>query len=565
MRLGHPRVKSTRKIRICKPIYVTVWNISHSMIELYYSDFFATIFGTIISGFTSCSVFLGIFICATLLPMVAAMPEEHGFPDLTFKAFNEFIKANFSSKVSLATVLLVLFTMTENPDLLNLHARQKNPSCPGEYKVKASGWIKALASALQNRLADKQGMLFKSEERQNKPNHELITPLALKLDAMADLLNLSSYDDTGRYKGKLRPVSHAAIKPVFIICPISPTCITESCNPRGLQQATKARDIPLVTLIKGTTIHHNVPVLTGKCPSCQTSYFADHERFSTGAENDWQRTYLNSAKYLKVGQTVWVDRIFSNSVLNGMYSFHASASAYMEFWNNSFGTVNAQCSVKITRRQIWQAFVQESIRTISATSGLNLELKDGLPINDVTTEAFSVLGEAGMIRAADKHTCSECTQEYKAKADLIINEDPAAIVGVDENQRVPQLAEEHIPQISVEDTDTSIRSPSADEMDVDHAPVKMVVVDGIVMGTTVSVLKFLKNISKSKFSIVHMMIALLILLMHVVEHFVHTMKLCMVLNVVSEAVLTTKLILPRPVNNINENGKNMYKIIVRLA
>ena len=98
-------------------------------------------------------------------------------------------------------------------------------------------------------------------------------------------------------------------------------------------------------------------------------------------------------------------------------------------------------------------------------------------------------------------------------------------------------------------------------MDVDHAPVKMVVVDGIVMGTTVTVLKFLKNISKNKFSIVHMMIALLILLMH----FVHTMKLCMVLNVVSEAVLTTKLIQPRPVNNINENGKNMYKIIVRLA
>ena len=136
---------------------------------------------------------------------------------------------------------------------------------------------------------------------------------------------------------------------------------------------------------------------------------------------------------------------------------------------------------------------------------------------------------------------------------------------MDENQRVPQLAEEHIPQISVEDTDTSIRSPSADEMDVDHAPVKMVAVDGIVMGTTVSVLKFLKNISKNKFSIVHMMIALLILLMHVVEHFVHTMKLCMVLNVVSEAVLTTKLIQPRPVNNINKNGKNMYKIIVRLA
>ena len=118
------------------------------MIELYYSDFFASI---------------------TLLHMVAAMPEEHGFPDLTFKAFNEFIKANFSSIVSLATVLLVLFTMTENPDLLNLHAWQNNPSCPGEYKVKASGWIKALASALQNRLVDKQGMLLKVKKGRTNP------------------------------------------------------------------------------------------------------------------------------------------------------------------------------------------------------------------------------------------------------------------------------------------------------------------------------------------------------------------------------------------------------------
>ena len=100
-----------------------------------------------------------------------------------------------------------------------------------------------------------------------------------------------------------------------------------------------------------------------------------------------------------------------------------------------------------------------------------------------------------MIRAADQHTCSECTQEYKAKADLIINEDPAAIVGMDENQRVPQLTEEHNPlQISAEDTVASIISPSANDMDVDHdvdhAPVKMVVLDGIVMGTIVSILIF---------------------------------------------------------------------------
>ena len=194
-------------------------------------------------------------------------------------------------------------------------------------------------------------------------------------------------------------------------------------------------------------------------------------------------------------------------------------------------------------------------------------MKDGLPIDEVTTEAFTLLGEKEIIQDADQHTCSECTQEYKAKADLIINEDPAAIFGVDENQRVPQLTEEHIPlQISAENTVAPVISSSADDMDMDHATVKMVVLDGIVMGTTVSILKkILLNSSKNKFSIVHMMIALLILMMLVVEHFVRIMKLYMVLNAICKAVPTTNLIQPRPVININENGKNIYNIIVGLA
>ena len=62
-----------------------------------------------------------------------------------------------------------------------------------------------------------------------------------------------------------------------------------------------------------------------------------------------------------------------------------------------------------------------------------------------------------------------------------------------------------------------------------------------------------------------MIIALLNLLMLVVEHFVPIMKLCMVLDAVCEAVPITKLIQPRPVININENGKNIYNIIVEVA
>ena len=51
--------------------------------------------------------------------------QEHAFPDIAFKVFNDFVTTNFSSKVSLATVLLILFSMTENSELLSLHGCQQ--------------------------------------------------------------------------------------------------------------------------------------------------------------------------------------------------------------------------------------------------------------------------------------------------------------------------------------------------------------------------------------------------------------------------------------------------------
>ena len=66
------------------------------------------------------------FICATValafLPMVIAVPDEGQFPNITFKMFNHFVQENFSSRITLSQVLLVLFTITDNHDLLNLHA-----------------------------------------------------------------------------------------------------------------------------------------------------------------------------------------------------------------------------------------------------------------------------------------------------------------------------------------------------------------------------------------------------------------------------------------------------------
>ncbi|KAF8879446.1 hypothetical protein BD779DRAFT_1446858, partial [Infundibulicybe gibba] len=370
-------------------------------------------------------VIIWIIIMLSTLPSIAAKSPQAGFPDVKFSVFSEFVATHFSSKVSLATVLLVLFSMLDNPDLLTLHFRQKHPICDGENKIQISGWIKALVRGLQNKLGNRTRQLFKKSEFHH-PNHaDHVTPLAMKIDLLAELLKLTPYNDEGEFQGRLQLVSYDAIQSVQTICPASYICEDMNCEPRALLQDTRIRDIPLVTLIKGSKIHEKVSVLTGKCPK-----YNGH----------LSRVYLNSAPYLKVGQSTWVDREFSNAVLNGMYSFHASASAYTEFWNNSYGNITSKNPVQLTRRHVWQAFVQESIRTVAAESEIHLELRDNISINDVTSQAFDILGNSGKIGSAKDHTCSECTQDY--------------------------------------------RIASENAMDIDYALVNMVVLDGIVMGPT---------------------------------------------------------------------------------
>ena len=80
-----------------------------------------------------------------LLPMVAALPQDSQFPDIPFQEFSKFILNNFSSKITLAQALLVLFTITDNTDLLSLHAHQQNPQYREETRASNSGWIKCLA------------------------------------------------------------------------------------------------------------------------------------------------------------------------------------------------------------------------------------------------------------------------------------------------------------------------------------------------------------------------------------------------------------------------------------
>jgi hypothetical protein len=404
------------------------------------------------------------------------------FPNISFDTFSSAITSSFGSNISLATVLAILFTLTENPDLLNLHFRQQNPEFSGENRVHVSGWIIALVNALMAKLGTKRTeTLFSPKENlQDLDEKGKIYSLAGKLDKLANALALSPYDSEGNYKGKLLPASGAKIEPTYTICPTSFICGTQDCQGQSLVQSSRDRDIPIVTLTKGHTIYKKVPVLTGRCPRCKTLYSADHERFkdTSTAQTKLKRVYLNSAKYMKVGKRLWVDRLFSTSTINAMYNFHASAYAYAEYWNNTFGTE----STSVTRAQIWQAFVQQSVRTIAEESKIDVEFDDALNIKEVTTAAFSLLGENGIICAADKHACDECTQKHRKTSDVVdvVFDDPAAVVGVD-------ATDDDIPALVTDHEDPEVDLHEGDEMDVDNIrDTTLVTLDGVVMGPQVN-------------------------------------------------------------------------------
>ena len=417
-----------------------------------------------------------------LCPGAFAMQKEHAFPDVTFKAFNAFVEQKFSSKITLTTVLMLLFTITENTDLLNLHQRQQNPQLSDEKRVDLSSWIKSLAREVQKQTTrPKFKTLFKKSESLNLiSNNQIITKIGTKLNDLTDLLGLNSFGNDGQLIQKLLPISKKEIQPILMICPSSNVCSDKKCRGRAILQHSDPNQLAEATLIKGSEIFTGVIILSGQCSNCKTHYFADHENYPQ-VEGPRKRVHLNNAKYLKIGQSLYVDRIFSKAVINGTYSFHASAAAYAEFWTNSYGKKD---SFKIKRRQIWQAFIQESIRTIACASNILFETNDNTSIENLTHDAFAVLGEDGGIRLSDKHTCPECTQEHKSVADFTPTaNDPAAVLGVDENRTVPQLAATSTAASvlqSVEDDD---------HMDVDatkkqSAMVKMIIMDGIVMGPT---------------------------------------------------------------------------------
>jgi CxC5 like cysteine cluster associated with KDZ transposases len=99
-----------------------------------------------------------------------------------------------------------------------------------------------------------------------------------------------------------------------------------------------------VTLIKGTDIYYNVQLLAGQCNNCETIHYADHKCTSAAEGTEAMKFFLNSAHYPKVGQKLWVNHAFSIAVLNAMYDLHASASGWINFFNDTYGNEGLKLS-----------------------------------------------------------------------------------------------------------------------------------------------------------------------------------------------------------------------------
>jgi hypothetical protein len=81
-------------------------------------------------------------------PGVHAAANEGAFPDIIFKVFSTFIADTFGPKVLLSTVLMLLFTLNANTNLLNLHACSKKKQFQYEQVCSSSTWMNALSGRI---------------------------------------------------------------------------------------------------------------------------------------------------------------------------------------------------------------------------------------------------------------------------------------------------------------------------------------------------------------------------------------------------------------------------------
>ena len=94
--------------------------------------------------------------------------------------------------------------MTENPDILSLHSRQKYSLLKEENVSSINGWIKSLSVAVFTKVdSSRSKLLHESDYYEGISDKHIISNIAVKLDKLAQHLKLEKHNKKGHLKSNL--------------------------------------------------------------------------------------------------------------------------------------------------------------------------------------------------------------------------------------------------------------------------------------------------------------------------------------------------------------------------
>lgn len=420
----------------------------------------------------------------TWLPGSYAMEYQQEFPTISFAEFSKlFQEGQFNDEIPLASVLIILFTLIRNPHLLSLHYKQR----VGTSRTKAdhdSRWGHILANELLDQL-DKasyyENGTIKSELLGNvKFVNEKARSTALvgRLEKILETLNIQPKQNLT--SGKIEddylayPVKESAIKPLMFLTPERNCCRNKECENAALKVARKNIEIPKVNVIQGTTMYIGATLVAGKCSVCGATYYPGYDHHPKQGSTGKTRYFSPNATFLKAGRNLWVDRQFAKDCVNSLASF-ANFTSFAANWTKSYWPSNLKGG--LTLRNVKECFMQETIRMFSAALNRVFTADYNISLNALTARAFEKLGNSGELPGTRAHHCDECTQPYVAPSAAGLVNDNAMVAGLDEGPVARETAQENR---DVADQMGNVAAPH------NHRDVTMIVVDGIVMGTSVS-------------------------------------------------------------------------------
>lgn len=418
------------------------------------------------------------------------MEQHQDFPSISFADFAEVIKDQYSDQISLISVLTILFTLIRNPHLLSLHYRQKLRTARTRA-TEESQWGKHLAQSLLEKLdmyePNSKGYVKSKLLSQSKyPTVEMKTKEMLgSLEALLEVLDIQPKQDLKTNNiiddYAASPVNEDAIKQLVFLTPERNHCRNEYCGGAALKVEPKEEDIPVITVIQGTTMHTNAKLIAGKCTVCKSKYYPGYSSHPHVDDPDNEKANLRyftpDALFLKIGRNLWVDRIFAYALLQALYTF-ANFSSYAVYWTKCYWP--SGLDGKLTFRNVKECFLQESIRRVNkAMKQVRFVTKHRISSNDLTVQAFQQLGMGGELPGVRNHKCPECTQPY-VPPEIAGTGNRSSAVGVGGVDVAPVPNPTAMENRDVVNRMGDVAAPPPRD-------VTMIVIDGIVMGTSVSV------------------------------------------------------------------------------